>query len=62
VAFAEGGAAELAAPDDQRFIEEATALEVADQGGDAQIGYVPIYVGQVTDQPPPLCRMPSPRC
>lgn len=27
----------------------------------ARFGYVPIYVGLVSDQPPPLCRIPSPR-
>jgi hypothetical protein len=27
----------------------------------ARFGYVPIYVGLVTDQPPPLSRIPSPR-
>jgi hypothetical protein len=27
----------------------------------AQYGYIPIYVGLVTDQPPPPVRVPSPR-
>ena len=27
----------------------------------AQAGYVPIYVGLVTDEPPPPVRIPSPR-
>lgn len=27
----------------------------------ARFGYVPIYVGLVTDLPPPLVRIPSPR-
>jgi hypothetical protein len=27
----------------------------------ARFGYVPIYVGLVTDQPPPVCRIPGPR-
>ena len=32
-AFGDGRAAELAAPDDGGFVEQAAALEVADQGG-----------------------------
>ncbi|MBC7815395.1 MAG: hypothetical protein IAG10_00685 [Planctomycetaceae bacterium] len=27
----------------------------------AQCGYVPIYVGHVVDEPPPLVRIPTPR-
>ena len=35
-------------------------LKVAERAY-AQCGYVPIYVSLVTDQPPPRCRIPSPR-
>jgi hypothetical protein len=35
-------------------------IEVAKQAY-ARAGYVPIYVGLVTTDPPPLARMPSPR-
>ncbi len=44
--------------------------QVAEAGADkldvagrayARFGYLPIYVGLVTDQPPPLGRIPSPR-
>lgn len=30
-------------------------------GAYAQVGYVAIYVGLVTDEPPPVARIPSPR-
>jgi len=35
-------------------------LEVAGRAY-ARLGYVPIYVGLVTDQPAPVLRVPSPR-
>src|SRR5947209_1197702 len=35
--FAEGSAAKLATADDQRFIEQAALLEIADQGGDGLV-------------------------
>jgi hypothetical protein len=35
-------------------------LEVADRAY-ARFGYVPIYVGLVTDEPLPIIRIPSPR-
>src|SRR5262245_53380954 len=36
-AFAERRAAKLAAPDDQRLVEHAAMLEVADEGGDGAV-------------------------
>jgi hypothetical protein len=35
-------------------------VEVAKQAY-ARVGYVPVYVGLVTDEPPPPARLPSPR-
>jgi hypothetical protein len=45
---------------DERVVEEGTdKLAVAGRAY-ARFGYVPIYVGLVTDQPLPLTRIPSP--
>jgi hypothetical protein len=46
---------------EEKVVEEGTdKLAVAGRAY-ARFGYVPIYVGLVTDQPLPLSRIPSPR-
>src|SRR5262245_35573167 len=49
-AFAERTAAELAAPDDQRVVEHAAALEVADQGGDGAVHAAALVAQTVGDR------------